>query len=122
MTFNSYDVGDPVEVSATFDLSNGDKIDPPIVKVKIKDPSGAEFINTYGTDVAVERTGEGEYRFIVPAELSKFYAYDWIAEDSSDDHRAGAEGGLFYVKQSMFVNAAAGAGAGSGGGIDGGEL
>lgn len=120
MTFNSYDLHDTVELSATFDLSNGQTFDPPVVKLKLKDPSGAEFINTYGTDVAVERTGEGEYRFFVPTELSKFYGYVWEAIDPSDDHRSGAEGALFYVRQSMFVNAAAGAGAGSGGGIDGG--
>ena len=121
-TYNTYDISDPVELLAVFDLeSSGLPHDPEVVGVQVLAPNRILTSYVYGTDVELVKDAAGNYSLITYPGTHGFYYYRWEAEDSSDQARTGAEEHRFLVRYSRIASAESfAAGDGSAGGFDGG--
>jgi hypothetical protein len=93
---NEYDIGDLIRIQGTFTDANNDAVDPDVVTVKYKDPSGTittdtsptnSAVGVYHVDVSVDESGTWHYRF---------------AGTTSGGGLQGAEDSLFLVALSEF--------------------
>jgi hypothetical protein len=78
MPYNIYDLGDLVKVSATFkDAGTGAAIDPDVINVSIRTPTGVVTSYTYSVDANLIQENVGEYYAMVNANESGFWFYRW---------------------------------------------
>jgi uncharacterized protein YfaS (alpha-2-macroglobulin family) len=94
----TYDKGDSVRCSATFQNSSDAAIDPTTVTFKYKDPSGNLATLIYGTDVTVVKDSTGHYHVDVNADQSGTWHYRF---ESTGTGQA-ADEGTFEVAESDF--------------------
>ena len=97
MSGNHYDNGDLVRVYGTFTnpLNSNTAIDPTVVIVSIRDPSGNVDTYLYGTDASVNRSDTGEYYYDVNVDEPGRWYYRW---HSTGTGQAAGEG-TFTARQ-----------------------
>src|SRR5678815_1619261 len=104
---NCYDIGDVVILkNGTFLNGAGVAVDPPIIKVEVRDATGAQTTYEYGVDTELERLATGAYRLTIAPDIPGKWRYKWIAEDTTNPVTAalkGAEESAFQVKWSPFA-------------------
>lgn len=78
MAYNTHDLGDLVRVSAPFTLvSSGAAVDPDVVKLTIKTPSGTVTTYIYGTDAEIVKDSTGNYHADISAGEAGTWHYRW---------------------------------------------
>ena len=78
MAQNIHDLGDLVRVSAEFrDAETEALIDPDVVKLSVRTPSGVVTTYVYGADDALDRTEMGKYEQDVSADEAGRWFYRW---------------------------------------------
>lgn len=83
MSFNTYDLGDLVRVSAAFtDVALGGAIDPDVVKLTIKEPDATVTTYVYGTDAELIKDSIGNYHADIDADQSGTWYYRWWSTGS----------------------------------------
>lgn len=95
---NTYQKGALVRISFDFKNSDGDPIDPGVVKITIKDPAGVTTTYTYGTDSQLVKDSTGNYHLDQSAAHSGEYLYKTF---STGIGQAAAKGS-FNVAQDDF--------------------
>jgi len=75
---NSYDIGNLVRISVTFEDDAG-VTDPSVVKCQVRTPVSAPTTYTYGTDVAVMRESKGIYYMDIDTPYVGTYRYRWYS-------------------------------------------
>lgn len=98
---NVYDVGDAVELVATLENADGQRVDPPTVRCKVRTPSGTVTTYTYGVDTALVRDAVGAYRLRVAVQEPGYWWFRWETVD--DFGPLGAEEGVVEVARSQFT-------------------
>jgi hypothetical protein len=98
---NSYAIGSLVRLSAEFHSSASVDVDPTVVKIQVRTPSGTITTYTYGTDAAVVRASTGHYYLDVDANAAGEWLYRWY---STGTGQAAKEEG-FTVEASVFTEA-----------------
>lgn len=78
MANNTYDIGDVVRITGSFTQS-GVALDPTTVKLDVKTPDGVVTTYVYGTDAALVRTAQGQYRLDFLVAQSGAHWYRWLS-------------------------------------------
>ncbi len=100
MSFNTYNLGALVKVSATFTVAETEQaIDPDVVNVSVRAPDETVTTFVYGTNAEVIRDDPGEYHSDVNANQSGTWYYRWF---STGDGQA-AEENRFEVRPAMAI-------------------
>ncbi len=81
-----YALGQVIELRATITDLDGNPLDPPIIRLLVKDPSGTETTYTYKESNAIWRDGTGRYRAAVELHEPGYWYYRW---EASSDERFG---------------------------------
>lgn len=84
-----YDLGNLVHVKATFKDSDGQRTDPDVVKLSVRDPGGTTTTYIFGTDDEVVKDGVGRYSSDINADETGTWYYRWWA---TGDGQAADEG------------------------------
>lgn len=93
-----FDINDTVVAQRNF-AANGLPIDPSTVKVKYMDPSSnVTGWLVYGTDVAVEKSANGQYLVRIAVDEAGTWKVRW---ESSGTYASAVED-QFYVRSSSF--------------------
>jgi len=71
-----FDLGNLVRVRVKFTDLDGDSIDPDVVKLSHRDPSGNVSHNTYGVEAITKET-TGVYYFDIDADEAGVWYYRW---------------------------------------------
>lgn len=95
---NTYDVGDVVRLTGTFENQSDAYVDPGGVQVKVKNPLGTSTTYVYGTDAEVMKTSTGNYYIDIEASLEGVWYYRWEGLTSNK----GAAEHSFQVRDSQF--------------------
>lgn len=76
---NTHDLGDIVKVSATFTNPDNDDalLDPSVVKLSVKNPSGTVTTYTYLDGVVIVRDSVGLYHALIDADEAGTWYYRW---------------------------------------------
>ena len=93
-----YDIGDYARLSATF-TSAGVYLDPTLVTLKVKDPTGTVTTYTFGTSPILIRHDTGQYRFDYNITMAGTHYYRW---SGTAPCQAAGEG-LFTVSATRFA-------------------
>ena len=98
---NYHDLGDLVRVTATFtDPDDNDApIDPEVVNVTFRDPSGNITTWVYDTDEEVVRSAEGIYYADIDADEAGTWEYRWWSTGSGQ----AAEAKKFKIRSTEAV-------------------
>jgi hypothetical protein len=99
MPRNQFDIGDVVELQATFTDKNGAPVDPGTVKVTFKRPSGVETTLTYGVDEQVTKASPRIYTYSTSLDQSGIWYYRWQGTGMN----AAAAVGEFEVRKTPFT-------------------
>jgi hypothetical protein len=91
---NTFDIGDLVELKATFQDDAGQPTDPTTVTFKIQPAGGQVTTYVYGTDVDVIRDSAGVFRVNWLVTQPWTHEYRWIGTGAV----AQEEGGTFYAR------------------------
>lgn len=75
--FNRYHLGDSVRAAGAFTNSAGTAVDPTVVKLSFRDPSGNETTYIYGTDAQLVRDSAGNYHVDINADEAGIWYYRW---------------------------------------------
>ncbi len=95
---NTYDKGDKIRISATFQDANGTDMDPTTITVKHKKPDGTVITWVYGTDTEVVKDAVGKYHADITLDQSGTWLYRF--EGTGSVVAAGEE--VFHVRKSLF--------------------
>jgi hypothetical protein len=95
----AYDIGDVVELEATFTNTSGGGVDPTAVKLTVRQPDGTETTYTYGVDSGVTSPSAGLYRFSLSLTAAGRWYYRWQGIGLA----AAAEFTEFRVRETPFV-------------------
>jgi hypothetical protein len=79
MSENVYDKGDLVRCTGTFTdaIDNNAAVDPTVVNVSVRDPSGNVTTYVYNTDDEVNKSGTGIYYIDVNLDEAGRWYYRW---------------------------------------------
>lgn len=79
MSANTYDLGDLIRVDATFTdpLNDDAPIDPDVVKLSVRTPSGDVTTYTYGDGDTIENDDPGDYHALIDADEDGDWFYRW---------------------------------------------
>lgn len=94
---NHYDLGDVVELEATFTDDDGELADPTTITLKIKDPSANVTTLTYAA-AELTRESMGVYYYNLTIDEAGMWYYRWISTGTP----ATAEEACFYCRASQF--------------------
>ncbi len=94
----TYDIGDLIRLSVTFENLSNALVDPTSVVLKIKLPSGSISTLTYPADAAIERASEGVYQSDVEITEAGTWSYRFQGTGAV---KAAVES-YFYVRTSSF--------------------
>lgn len=98
MSMHFFDVNDVVVSQRTF-AADGSAVDPTLVKVKYKDPSGNSTAwLVYGTDVEVTRPAAGVYSIRIGVDEAGLWRVRW---ESTGTYASAIED-QFYVRTNSF--------------------
>jgi len=98
MTINVYIVGRLVRIHAAFTTAAGAFIDPEIVMLTYKNPSGIETTLTYPTDAALVKDSVGNYHVDIDANVAGM----WYVRGHSTGLGQTAEESQFLILASAF--------------------
>lgn len=101
----AYDAGQVVELTAVITDRDGQPLDPPIVRCRVKDPSGQEATYVYGLDSPLRRDGPGLYRLPVQVRPYGYWFYRWeaLSDEQFGPGVGGAAEAVFEVRRSQFL-------------------
>lgn len=74
----------------------GAVVDPPTLKLDVRDPAGVLVTYTYGVGTVIVRDALGAYHAYIPLPLKGRWKYDWEALDALSVSLY-TQGGAFYV-------------------------
>lgn len=94
---NTYDVGDKVRITGTFQLNGADS-DPSVVHAHYKDPSGSQTDIVYLTDAQPVKSATGVYYFDISVDEAGTW---WYRMDDNDTNVATE--GYFHVRATNFT-------------------
>jgi hypothetical protein len=98
MSFNAYDEGDLLVLSAVFTDRLSAVIDPTTVSFKIKDPEGVVTTYIFGTDSELIKDSTGNYHI----DISVNTPGQWYYRFESTGTGQAAEEGQFQIKPGYF--------------------
>jgi hypothetical protein len=78
MAPNLYSVGDVIRVSVAF-TSAGVAVDPSVVTVTVREPTGSRTPYTYGIGASVVRDSQGNYHLDHTVKTAGFHWYRWLS-------------------------------------------
>jgi hypothetical protein len=78
MATNLYSVGDVVRLSGAF-TSSSVAVDPSVVTVTIREPTGSRTTYTYGVGAAVVKDSVGNYHLDHTIAMAGFHWYRWLS-------------------------------------------
>ncbi len=97
---HTYDIGDKVTVSATFENASGVLTDPSTVVFILRSPSRTETTYTYGSSSEVTKTSTGVFAFAVPTFTE---AGNWVVRAKGTAGLITAGESIIRVTASNFV-------------------
>ena len=95
---NTYDEGDLIRCSGSFETSASVAVDPTAVYVQIMDPSGGTSTCTYGVEAGVVKAETGKYYVDVDATAYGVWHYNWYSTGTAQ----GSGEQVFNVRKSAF--------------------
>lgn len=75
--YNRYHLGDLVRVSGVFTNAVGTAVNPTVVNLSFRNPSGNETTYIYGTDAALVKDSTGNYHVDIDADEAGIWHYRW---------------------------------------------
>lgn len=94
-----YDIGDIVKLHAVLQDSDTEEyLEPGVLTLKIKSPTGTQTNYVYGTDPEITKESTGRYLAEVEPDVPGAWGYRWV---STITNKA-AQAGKFFVRTNEF--------------------
>ena len=102
-SFNQYEVGDTIVISAVFRDTANNYVDPSGVVYRILSPAGWSAVYTFGTDATVVRVSQGQYycTALIPSASATSYGR-WTYHVAGTGVLKQASQGAWTVQKSPF--------------------